>query len=177
MMITYLPLDIDSPQFEEVINIYHEVYKEDETKASEIEIRERFLKHATYPGYSGWVAVCDEKVVGFAYGYTCSEGQFYRAHLEKALEEDAENWLTDCFEFVELAVSPSYRRQGIGSTLEKRLLDKVPNQTSVLTTGSTNADAKTMYQHLGWEDVKQATVLPTSGPMLIMGKKLDVRVD
>lgn len=178
MIISYLPLDIDSPHFEEVISIYKDAYKSVQTDTDGEDIRERFLKHSTYPGYSGWVAVCDEKVVGFAYGYTCSPGQFYRTKLEAVMEEgEIKSWLTDCFEFVELAVAPEFRRQGIASTLEKRLLDTAPNETSVLTTGSSNDHAKALYERLGWSGVKEAEVLPAAGPMLIMGKKLDVRAE
>lgn len=174
MIITYLPLDIDSPHLNEVVEIYRNVYGNSNPE----EIRERFLQHATYPGYTGWVAVCDDRIVGFAYGFSSTAGQYYRSKLENVLEErEIHSWLSDCFEFVEMAVVPEFRRQGIASTLEKRLLDKAPHQTSVLTTGSANEDAKFLYEKLGWENVKEANVLPTQDPMVIMGKKLNVRVD
>ena len=174
MIITYLPLDIDSPHMNEVVDIYHNVYGEKDLG----EIRRRFLQHSTYPGYTGWVAVCDDRVVGFAYGFSSTAGQFYKSKLESVLEDkEIHSWLSDCFEFVEMAVLPEFRRQGIASTLEARLLDKAPHQTSVLTTGTANEDARFLYEKLGWESVKEAEVVPAEDPLLIMGKRLNVRVD
>ena len=174
MIITYLPLDIDSPHMNEVVDIYHNVYGEKDLG----EIRRRFLQHSTYPGYTGWVAVCDDRVVGFAYGFSSTAGQFYKSKLESVLEDkEIHSWLSDCFEFVEMAVLPEFRRQGIASTLEARLLDKAPHQTSVLTTGTANEEARFLYEKLGWESVKEAEVVPAEDPLLIMGKRLNVRVD
>jgi len=174
MIISYLPLDIDSPHLNEVVDIYHSVYEGSDPE----EIRERFLQHSTYPGHTGWVAVCDDRIVGFAYGFSSTSGQFYRNKLESVLEDnEIHSWLNDCFEFVEMAVLPEFRRQGIASTLEKRLLDKAPHQTSVLTTGSANEDARFLYEKLGWESVKEAQLIPAEDSMLIMGKKLNERVD
>jgi len=174
MIISYLPLDIDSPHLNEVVDIYHRVFEESDFE----EIRGRFLKHSTYPGYTGWVAVCEDRIVGFAYGFSSTSGQFYRSKLESVLEDnEIHSWLSDCFEFVEMAVLPEFRRQGIASTLEKRLLDKAHHKTSVLTTETANEDARFLYEKLGWENVKEAQLMQSEDPMLIMGKKLNVRVD
>lgn len=101
------------------------------------------VKHSNYDGFKGFKAIDDRgSIVGFSYGYTSLPEQFYRRKVAKQLSEiEIETWLSDCFEFVELAVSPSYRRLGIASKLHDVLLMKNKHRTSVLTTSNENYPA------------------------------------
>ncbi|WP_261133944.1 GNAT family N-acetyltransferase [Bacillus sp. Marseille-Q3570] len=137
--------------------------------------KERFERHATYGGYQGLVAVDEnDKVHGFVYGYTSLPGQFYNGKLRAKLTDgQIKEWLTDCFEFVELAVDPDHHRKGIGKQLHDAILESVPHQTSVLTTGVNMEAAKCLYLNNGWEIIqKNVDVLGVGNQQLIMGKKL-----
>ena len=61
-------------------------------------------------------------MIGFAYGYASLPGQYYHELLARAFDrEECDKWLRDCFEFVELAVHPSFRKQGLGRMLTLKL--------------------------------------------------------
>ncbi|HEX7064090.1 MAG TPA: GNAT family N-acetyltransferase [Bacillales bacterium] len=91
-------------------------------------------------------------LIGFAYGYSSLPGQFYRGKIAAQLSEtQANDWLSDCFEFVELAVNPSYKRLGIASQLHDILSDNVDYKTFILTTWVHNSPAINLYKNKGWE--------------------------
>ena len=139
-------------------------------------IREKFLRHSTYPGYRGFLLINDQdEPIGFSYGYISLPGQFYRGLLELSLEdEEIMKWLDDCFEFVELAIHPSHRKKGYGKLLLNKVLEGVNNKTAVLTTQVDNQPARTLYESFGWEVIKQPfTPFDENKPYVIMGKMLD----
>lgn len=139
------------------------------------EVKTRIQKHGGYPGFNGIQAKDPSgKLIGFAYGYTCTPGQFYRAKLGKQLSTaEKEYWLKDCFEFVELAVEPSHRRLGVGESLHDKLLGYSSHHTSILTTQTNNHNAKRLYHKKRWEVVKETARVMEGSPVLtIMGKVL-----
>ncbi|MYL32421.1 GNAT family N-acetyltransferase [Pontibacillus yanchengensis] len=167
MLITYEPLEMKQEELEHIVSIYSISHSK-----CNYQVRERFEKHSSYPGYVGLRAICDEEIVGFAYGYTSLNDPFYYSHVAQLLSDDEKDrWLTNCFEFVELAVLPNYSGQGIASTLEKRLLDKSFHDTSIFITGVENVQARTLYTNLGWEPVKEGPLVDGEH-MIIMGKQL-----
>ncbi|KGP71227.1 GNAT family N-acetyltransferase [Pontibacillus yanchengensis] len=167
MLITYEPLEMKEEELEHIVSIYLNAHSKDDHF-----VRNRFEKHSSYPGFVGLRAICNEEVVGFAYGYTTINDSSYHSDLTQLLNEKEKNeWLSNCFEFVELAVLPHYSGQGIASTLEKRLLDKSDHDTSIFKTGIENVKARTLYTNLGWEPVKEGP-LADGGEMIIMGKQL-----
>ncbi|WP_093044758.1 GNAT family N-acetyltransferase [Thalassobacillus cyri] len=88
-------------------------------------------------------------------------------------QEQADHWLKDCFEFVELAVDPSHKRLGVGSALHDKTLDEVLNTTSVLTTSIANNPAITLYKSKGWKPIKEvAPVISSENLQVILGKEL-----
>lgn len=132
-------------------------------------------KHAGYEGFKGLKAKNqDDRLIGFAYGYFSLPHQFYRKRLELQLTpEQTAKWLSDCFEFVEMAVNPGYRRRRVGGHLHDKLLENSPQKTSVLTTSVDNFPAIQLYKQKGWEVVKaDAAVISESQLQVIMGKGL-----
>ncbi|MBZ9536266.1 GNAT family N-acetyltransferase [Cytobacillus oceanisediminis] len=103
---------------QQVSEIYKTVWNSEDNS-----IKERILKHSSYRGFRGFAFLSDEdKAIGFSYGYTSLPGQFYHELLAKEFNsEEYHNWLQDCFEVVELAVHPSYRKQGFGKMLIEKL--------------------------------------------------------
>ena len=60
----------------------------------------------------------DDALVGFAYGYVGERGQWWSDRVVEALPVAVTDvWVGGHFEFVELAVLPDYRGQGIGGLL------------------------------------------------------------
>ncbi|WP_077324172.1 GNAT family N-acetyltransferase [Virgibacillus siamensis] len=163
-------------QMEEMVKLNCSVFiGPDYTTDDYNQVMETIQKHVTYPGFYG-VKALDKagKLVGFSYGYESTPGQFYRRKLEGQLsKEQTEEWLADCFEFVELAVAPAARRNGIGGKLHDKLMEDLPNSTTVLTTGMKNAPAISLYEKKGWKVIKRdAPVLFETNLQLIMGKKI-----
>ncbi|MCG7344851.1 GNAT family N-acetyltransferase [Sporosarcina sp. ACRSL] len=164
-------LDVASNEvIQQISELYKEVWNSEDNS-----MKERILKHSTYKGFKGFVIKSnDYKVIGFAYGYTSLPGQFYHKLLAKEFNsEEYHKWLQDCFEFVELAVHPSYRKQGLGKMLITKLLKGVDNKTAILTTQVGNHSARSLYESLQWMVLKEPFYPNNSNlPYVIMGKLL-----
>ena len=139
-------------QLEQASALYKEVWNSNGNS-----INERLKKHLTYKGFKGLIIPCEQgSVKGFAYGYTSLAGQYYHDLLAEELNTvEYQRWLKDCFEFVELAVHPSYRSQGYARLLATKLLESVENKTVILTTQLDNQPARSLYKSLGWKDIKE----------------------
>lgn len=138
-------------------------------------IIERLQKHRTYDGFRGVTLFSEnDQLVGFAYGYHSLPGQYYHGVLSNALTPDEyQKWLTDCFEVVELAVHPDFRRQGFAKKLMTELLNGVQYKTGILTTQTDNRSARSLYKSMGWVTVKEPFYpgVPEQ-PYVIMGNEL-----
>lgn len=149
-------------------------------------VRDRFERHATYPGWRGYVALSDfdhtvaadadggasaSRVVGYVYGYSSGEDQRYHRQLRDCLPHHlAARWLADCFELVELGVHPDCRREGVATALHDAILADVQHETAVLTTGVDNAAAHAFYDELGWIHVWEPFRFEGGRPMTVLGK-------
>lgn len=161
-----LSLVPNTPAFDGAVECYRRVWNRDGSVA--------FRKHANYPGYRGFVAVEDGTVLGYAYGYTTEPGQYYHEALRAVLPASTyHGWLADCFELVELGVTPDARGRGIGSTLHDSLLTGLPHARSVLTTGVDNDAARRLYETRGWEALFEPFDPEGGDPMVVYGKTLD----
>ena len=169
-MFKYKEISRDEELLNQVANLYQQVWNQEESS-----IMDRVVRHSGYEGYRGFVAISEQgDVAGYAYGYFSQPGQYYHELLSKAFNsEEYQNWLEDCFEFVELGVHPSFRNQGLAFQLVTRLLDGVEHKTAVLTTQSNNGPARSLYGNLGWS-VLNDTFYPNGDgeAYVIMGKNL-----
>ncbi|MFC4408869.1 GNAT family N-acetyltransferase [Chungangia koreensis] len=158
-------LKINDALFDQIESLYNRVWNQS--------IDERLRKHYTYDGFRGVALLSKtDRLKGFAYGYTSLPGQYYHGLLAKELApNEYEHWLTDCFEVVELAVDPDFRRQGHAKTLMTELLDEVERKTAILTTQTDNHSARSLYESMGWVIVKERFYpgVPDK-PYVIMGK-------
>ncbi|PEV97767.1 GNAT family N-acetyltransferase [Bacillus cereus] len=173
---TILPIRKDEAIIINMTKLYCKVFN----KTNFDEMVERITRHMGYTGFKGAVAINDEnEVVGFTYGYRSLEGQYYNQLMREALNlEQVDQWLEDCFEFVELAVHPQYRNEGLGTKLHNRLLDGISNRTSVLTTQINNEKARSLYERLDWVNLLEP-FHPSKNdvPYVIMGKALKTKVN
>ena len=133
-----------------------------------------FERHREREGFRMIVAWRDRDIVGYTYGYTSVPGGWWRDQVADALGAvEAQRWLGDAFEFAELAVTPAFQRQGIGSALHDALLDGIGCRTSVLSTLKEDTSGSRLYARKGWH-----TLLPefwftgTALPYRVMGIQL-----
>jgi hypothetical protein len=88
----------------------------------------------------------------------------------------ADRWLSDSFEFVELAVLPDAQGNGYGGLLHDALLAGLSHRVSVLSTLQEETDALHLYYKRGWVDLLQHFVFPVGAqPYRIMGIDLAAR--
>ncbi len=125
-------------------------YREGETDV--VRFRESLARHSQRGGFRCVVAQDSERgVVGFGYGFRSAPGQWWRDTVEEALgEENARVWLSDAFEFVELAVAPLAQGRGIGGRIHDELLGGISYRTAVLSTYHEDTPARKLYLNRGW---------------------------
>ncbi|WP_152656997.1 GNAT family N-acetyltransferase [Oceanobacillus sp. CFH 90083] len=166
----------DDPDMEKIAELYCMTFLTEEySLADKKYAMKNIRKHAAYEGFIGLKSKDEQgSIIGFAYGYTSLSKQFYREKIAGQLSENKiDSWLSDCFEFVELAVNDSYKRLGVASKLHDALLVKTNCKTAVLTTGMKNKPAMNLYSKKGWECIKKdAPVISQDNLQVIMGKRL-----
>lgn len=132
-------------------------------------------RHAERADFCGFWA-CDERnqVTGFAYGYSGGPGQWWYDIVAPVLGPDqVREWLSDYFEFVELAVDPEYQGQGTGGRLHDTLLACTRRSTAALTTAEAVTPALHLYHKRGWITLLHDFIFPGDNlPRQIMVKRL-----
>jgi GNAT superfamily N-acetyltransferase len=118
-------------------------------------------------GFQMSVALCGEKIIGFAYGYVHPAGKWWRG-TDRSISEDVKS--ADKFAVMEWAVIPEERGQGIGKQLMEKLLATRAEPYATLTV-SPAADAREIYERWGWRHV--ASTKPGKMPSMdVMLKEL-----
>ena len=130
--------------------------------------------HMSREGFRLFVAKVGGDLVGFTYGCSSRPGGWWRDRVADALgTELARGWLTDAFEFTELAVCPSHEGRGIGSALHDSLLEGVSARTAVLSTLQEPTRGLQLYGRKGWETlVEDLWFGGTPAPYRVMGLRL-----
>jgi ribosomal protein S18 acetylase RimI-like enzyme len=127
-------------------------------------------KHSAREGFRLARAYVDDTLVGFAYGYTGREGQWWTDNARTVLQPVvAAAWLGGHFELVSIGVLGAARGDGVGRGLMRVLLNGLPHERLLLMTTSDASDpARRLYATEGWEvlgpGLGEATV--------IMGKRV-----
>ncbi len=124
---TYTITHLDNRQVEtfqtQIVAIYRDAYCRPPTNKQEIEVADftqSLPVHIQREDFRLIGAFDDnlEQMVGFAYGYTCRPGQWWYEHVKAALPAQlADEWMKNSFQFAEIALSPGFQGQGIGSRL------------------------------------------------------------
>jgi GNAT superfamily N-acetyltransferase len=144
--------------------------------------------HATYPDFDCRLAVAEEPgtlpgtvqecLVGFAYGFHGTFGQWWHevvhtAMTERITVEERERWLGDACEIAEVHVFPTYQGRGLGRRLVLDLCEGRPERTAVLSTHDKKSPARHLYRKLGFTDLLTGFRFPGSvEPYAIMGATL-----
>lgn len=107
-------------------------------------------RHRSRDGFRLVLALDDDLVLGFAWGYRGARGQYWPDLVARTLPAVGAEWVGDHFEFVELAVQPAARQQGIGRRLHDALLNGLTGR-ALLGTSVDDADpAVRLYRSRGW---------------------------
>jgi GNAT superfamily N-acetyltransferase len=126
-------------------------------------------RHRARAGFRPATAYDGETLIGFAYGYTDDDGQWWTDNARRVLAPSiAAAWLGGHFEVVSVGVLASARGAGVGRSLMRSLLDGLPHTRLLLMTTDDPADpARRLYASPGWQvigpGIGDATV--------IMGKR------
>lgn len=149
--------------------VYNSAFGEDSTLFLDM-----YERHVGREGFRLVVARDADRIVGFAYGYQGSAGQWWHDMVRAAMTpEMAWEWMDGSFEVVELAVRQGRQGQGIGGALHDVLLQGVPNRTAVLSTQQRQSNALHLYRKRDWQVLLDNFLFPGGNqPWLIMGKRL-----
>jgi ribosomal protein S18 acetylase RimI-like enzyme len=131
--------------------------------------------HTEYAGFACRVAVRDDgHLVGFAYGYTSSPGQWWHDLVHRALSAKiAAEWLGDAFELSEMHVLPQYQGAGIGRGLLTSLAASIRHRAVLLSTPDSDTRAFRLYHSLGFVDLARGHLFPGDArPFAILGARL-----
>ncbi|MEV7610960.1 GNAT family N-acetyltransferase [Microbacterium sp. NPDC089320] len=108
-------------------------------------------RHRARDGYRLVTARDDERMLGFAWGYTGERGQYWSDHVSREVGSALDEWIGGHFEFVELAVRPDAQRRGIGLQLHDALISDLPHARALLSTSGDADDAGVrLYESAGW---------------------------
>lgn len=112
---------------------------------------EQLPLHSQRDGFKFVVARAEERIVGFAYGFTGERGQWWSDRIAEAAPEIATEWIGGHFEIVELAVMVEAQGQGLGAALHDVLVADLPNEKALLTTYTDDRPAPRLYRRKGWQ--------------------------
>lgn len=144
------------------------------SKAEAARFRDALTAHTARTGFVAIGAWIDETLAGFTYGYSIGPNQGWHDQVRPALGEQADVWLNDAFEYVELAVRPEFRRLGIGRALHDRLLAAQRHRAAVLSTLDRLTAGRRLYESAGWIPLlRNFRFARTTTRYMIMG--LDLR--
>jgi len=177
--IVYLPAEALQAEQEQIISVYREAFAPPPYNENEADVRlfaHSLDRRRRRPGFR-YIAALDRqrgRIVGFAFGYSCKSGQWWRDMVAGALPPAAVNrWLANAFEVVELAVAPAFQGHGFGSRLHDALLAGLPHQTAVLSTIQSETVALKLYRRRGWVTLLSDFVFPGGDRQFrIMGRDL-----
>jgi ribosomal protein S18 acetylase RimI-like enzyme len=138
-----------------------------------------WLTHALREGWRCIAALDgDGKLLGLAYGYRGSPGQWWHEQVRRGLlasagETAAAHWLDDYFELTEIHVHPESQGRRIGEDLLRRLLDGVPHRRVLLSTPEGTSRAWKLYRRVGFLDVlRDYHFAGDPRPFAILGRDL-----
>lgn len=138
------------------------------------------VSHAHQRGFRAVATIgTDGQLAGFGYGYQSAPGQWWHSQVRHGLgPAERSQWLTDCFEVVELHVRPAVQGHGLGEHQLRALLHQTPGQTVLLSTPEADEQqsrAWRLYRRTGFVDVLRHFSFPGDiRRFAILGRTLPV---
>ncbi|NMH68421.1 GNAT family N-acetyltransferase [Bacillus sp. RO3] len=161
-----IPFRVEGKYFMKMLKLYCHLFKVDP-----LGMEQQFKRHSTYPQFEGYLAIINEQVAGYIYGYSSRKGQYYHELLSRHLRSERE-WMKNCMELVELGVHPGYRGRGIAKQLVTRLLHNRHEERVLLTTRKDNLEAIAFYHSQNFKTIKEGFFPNVPDEYIIMGKPL-----
>ena len=146
-------------QTDDVLDVYAEAM--DVTRSAARSRRSVLAGHLDRQGLRSVAALDRGRLVGIAYGYVGSPGQWWHDQVRAAMGPQlAADWLRDAFEVCELHVRPELQGKGLGRDLLLQLLSGTDSESAVLTTPDLETRARRFYRSGGWVDLVRDLVFP-----------------
>jgi GNAT superfamily N-acetyltransferase len=137
---------------------------------------QEFRSELGAPGFACCVAHDQERVVGFAYGYTAVVGDppsGWERRLVAAIgPQGAEHWIRGQFAVAWFAVHPDAQGGGIGARLYDLLLQTTDCPRAWLVTHDLDTPARRFYQHRGWRELGRGPLGWRGEERLVLGLDL-----
>jgi GNAT superfamily N-acetyltransferase len=134
--------------------------------------------HVRRAGFRAVATITPEgRVAGFGYGYTSFAGQWWHDQVRSSLDEPSrQQWLTNCFEVVELHVRPVAQGHGVGARQLRALLAMADGKSVLLSTPEADEQesrAWRLYRRFGFSDVLRDFLFPgDERAFAILGREL-----
>jgi ribosomal protein S18 acetylase RimI-like enzyme len=160
---------------DEVYDVYCAALEFDPAAERSLAWREESLpRHAERDDFCFLVAREGVVVVGLAYGYTGSYGQWWTDRVAPALDERARRAWIDVphFEVCELHVRPDRQRRGLGGRLLDELLASQPHDRALLTANPAKAQPLPFYRKRGWVELGEVAFGQGYPSYVVLGKLL-----
>lgn len=159
-----------------VVEVYRDTYRGDPYFVDESDVDEfahvRWPSRIVEPGFRLSLVSTVTEIVGMAYGWTSTPSARWTQRIAEHLGADADHWLSDNFEFVDLAVRPAYQGMGAGKAIYESLFEHLPHRTALLYTLRADTAAFRMYLRLGWAILKDEVSLRSGKKYALMGRTL-----
>lgn len=114
-------------------------------------LREQITNHLRFEGFTLVAAYAHGTMIGFGYAFPCTPEYWYGPTLLPAIPASARADGVRLMGLCELAVSPSWQSQGIGSRLHAELLRAINPEWSSLLVRPDNTGGRGLYTRLGYE--------------------------
>ena len=139
-----------------------------------VQRRDIMAGHVDRHGFVAAVAMADDQLVGFGYGYHGRPGEWWHDVVRAALGREAGSvWLSDAFELAELHVEPGHQGGGVGRRLLGSVLGAATESTVVLSTHDRETVARSLYRSVGFVDLLRNFCFPGSGEVYaVLGLQL-----
>lgn len=129
-------------------------------------------QHARLVGFRAFAAFGSAgRPIGFGYGYTTADGQWWNTQVRRALGAGAGAWLDRTFELCELHVLPEHQGHGLGARLLQAVTSDLGNHAVVLSTPDGPSAARRLYERSGFLLLAEGFLFPTDRrPFSVMGR-------
>lgn len=118
------------------------------------------------PTFQGVLAHNGEELVGFAYGHRLPADHGWWTGIDPPLpHEITAEQEGRTFALIDLAVSTSWRRRGIGRALISTLLRSRTEERTILTVQPSAVETQAFYLHLGWQHLGRKSPVADTQPL------------
>lgn len=162
-------------KLEPIFQLYYQTFSKPPYQWPENEetaFRRRLPRLAADPTFGIAIALADDKLIGFAYGYALGPGTtWWDGFVTPVAEDITAEWEGRTFALIDFAVAESWRGQGIGRRLHDKLLSSRKEERATLAMEPAAHEARATYERWGWRIVGRLR-----GPLTDFAPEFDIMV-